>query len=160
MVDSVCQVTPDLLRSRGVKGVLVDVDDTLLAASADVLTGEVEVWLRGLAAHGFPVVLLSNGERGRVRALADRLGVAGLPMSGKPLRAAFRRALALTGTAATESAMVGDQLFTDVVGANLAGLTSILVRPLSPGKLPHTRFARVLERMILKGGARGRPIDR
>jgi uncharacterized protein len=56
--------------------------------------------------------------------------------------------------------MVGDQLFTDVLGANCAGLTSILVRPLTPGPAPHTRVARRLERLILSGGDRGRPVDR
>lgn len=159
MVDSVCDVTPSLLRAHGVAGVLVDVDDTLLASTSDTPLAQVDAWLAELLHAGFPVVLLSNGERGRVERLARRLGIPGLHLSGKPFGHAFRRALRLLGTSPAQTAMVGDQLFTDVLGANLAGLVSVLVRPLSPGKLPHTRAARLLERMVL-GGERGRPVHR
>jgi len=160
MVDSVDQITPELLHRHGARGVLVDIDDTLLAAAAEALEPSASEWLGRLKQAGFPIVLLSNGERGRVRRLADELGVRALHLAGKPFGFAFRRALVLLGTPAASTAMIGDQLFTDVLGANAAGLTSILVRPLSPGKLPHTRLARVVERMILKGGARGRPVHR
>ena len=160
MVDSVHQVSAELLDELGVQGVLIDLDDTLLPSTGDALDPATETWLSTLTRAGFPVVILSNGERGRVAAMAERLGVAALALSGKPLRHAFRRALALAGTPASHTAMIGDQLFTDVLGANLAGLVSILVRPLTPGKLPHTRWVRHVERMILRGGERGRPVHR
>lgn len=135
----------------GVKGVLVDVDDTLLAARDDEVHSSVYGWFDLLAASGVPAVILSNGSRERVRAIAARAGVPGLHLAGKPFWWAFRRGLALLpGVSAAEAAMVGDQLFTDVLGAKRAGLTTILVRPLSPGKLPHTRMVRRLERMVLK----------
>jgi uncharacterized protein len=160
LVDSVLDVTPTLLHERGVRGVLLDLDDTLVASNADVPTAEAEAWLRDLMAAGFRIVILSNGERGRVALLAERLGVPAFALVGKPFWFAFRRGLAELGTPRAATAMVGDQLFTDMLGANLAGLTSILVRPLTPGKLLHTRAARRLERMILSGGDRGCPVDR
>ncbi len=160
MVDAVHQVTLELLRRHGIRGVLVDLDDTLMPAAGETLDPQTIAWLRSLRRAGVPVVILSNGERGRVAALAARFGLRGLPLSGKPFSFGFRRALRILGTPPSATAMVGDQLFTDVLGANLAGLTSILVRPLSPGKLPHTRLARHLERMMLRGGDRGRPIHR
>jgi uncharacterized protein len=160
LVDSVLDVTPTLLHERGVRGVLLDLDDTLVASNADVPTAEAESWLRDLMAAGFRIVILSNGERGRVALLAERLGVPAFALVGKPFWFAFRRGLAELGTPRAATAMVGDQLFTDMLGANLAGLTSILVRPLTPGKLLHTRAARRLERMILSGGDRGCPVDR
>ena len=159
-VDSVCDVTPALLRELGVRGVLIDLDDTLVASDAEGPTAEVEAWLRDLVRAGIEVVILSNGERLRVRALAERLGVRAFALVGKPFPFAFRRGLDALGTPRSATAMVGDQLFTDVLGANLAGLTSILVRPLTPGKLLHTRAARRIERMILTGGERGSPVDR
>ena len=61
---------------------------------------------------------------------------------------------------ARHTALVGDQLFTDVLGANCAGLISILVTPLSPGRHAHTRAARRIERWVLSGGGHGRPVDR
>ena len=160
MVASVHHVTVELLEQLEVEGVMVDVDDTLLAAGDVALDPDVARWLEGLKAAGYPVVILSNGERERVAALASSLAVEAVALSGKPFKGAFRRALKRLGTPAARTAMVGDQLFTDVLGANLAGLVSILVQPLSPGKLPHTRMVRHLERMILRGGERGRPVHR
>ena len=142
------------------RGVLVDLDDTLIASNAEELSIEAGAWIAELRAAGVHVVILSNGERGRVARLRDHLGVPAFALAGKPFSFAFRKGLAALGTPREASAMVGDQLFTDVLGANCAGITSILVRPLSPGKLPHTRVARRLERLILSGGSRGSPVDR
>jgi uncharacterized protein len=165
-VERVSDVSTELLRTLGIEGVLLDLDDTIVASDAALPTSEVEAWLRDLLRSGIKVVILSNGERGRVRDLSQRLGVSAFALVGKPLWFAFRRGLRALGTPRHATAMVGDQLFTDVFGANVAGLTSILVRPLTPGKLPHTRLARRLERLILtgrdrsNGGERGRPVDR
>ena len=160
MVASVHQVDAELLSSLGVQAVMVDLDDTLLAAADEALDPRIDAWLAGLKDAGFPVLILSNGEPRRVAAIAERLGVDAVALSGKPFTRAFSRALARLGTPASATAMVGDQLFTDILGANLAGMRSILVQPLSPGKLPHTRMVRHLERMILRGGERGRPVHR
>lgn len=159
-VESVHEVTPELLAELGVRGLLVDLDDTLIASDADDLSPDAEAWFLGLKGAGLELAILSNGERGRVRQLSERLGVPAFALVGKPFWFAFRRGLAALGTERSATAMVGDQLFTDVLGANCAGLTSILVRPLTPGKLPHTRAARRIERMILSGGERGSPVDR
>jgi uncharacterized protein len=158
-VEAVADVTPALLQELGVRGVLVDLDDTLIASNAVELSAEAEHWLLSLRVAGIKVVILSNGERKRVFDLAERFGLPAFALVGKPFPFAFRRGLAALGTPREATAMVGDQLFTDVLGANLAGLVSILVRPLTPGKLPHTRLARRLERRIL-GGTRDGPVDR
>lgn len=159
LVETVADVTPDLLQELGVRGVLVDLDDTLIASNSEELSASAEAWLQRLLTAGLKVAILSNGERTRVQRLAERFGLPAFALVGKPFWFAFRRGLRALGTPANATAMVGDQLFTDVLGANCAGLTSILVRPLTPGKLPHTRVARRLERLILTGGARGSPVD-
>lgn len=150
VVSTVTEVTPDFLRERGVRAVMVDLDDTLLAAGSDLLEPLFGGWLESLRCAGVPVVILSNGTQARVARWAQELGVVGLPLMGKPLGRAFQQGLAQLGTPPHETAMVGDQLFTDVLGANLAGMVSILVTPLSPGKLLHTRALRRLERVLLK----------
>lgn len=150
VVASVTAVTPEFLRERGVRAVLVDLDDTLLAAGSEDLEPHFKGWLELLRRADVPVVILSNGSQRRVARWARELDVVGLPLMGKPLRHAFARGLLQLGTPARETAMVGDQLFTDVLGANLAGMVSILVAPLSPGKLLHTRALRRLERIVLK----------
>lgn len=150
VVPSVTEVTPEFLRAHGVRGVMVDLDDTLLPSGSDLLEPLFKGWLESLRSVGIPVVILSNGTHARVARSAQALGVVGLPLMGKPLGRAFQQGLAQLGTPARETAMVGDQLFTDVLGANLVGLVSILVTPLSPGKLPHTRVLRQLEKRLLK----------
>ncbi len=150
-VDSVQDVTPTLLENIDVSAVLVDLDDTLLAAADDRVAPDVITWIRSLKDAGFAVAILSNGERQRVQSIAQEAGVPAMSLAGKPFRMAFRKAMRLLGDATPHTTvMVGDQLFTDVLGAKRAGLKAILVRPLSPGKLPHTRLARRIERMLLK----------
>ena len=150
MVNAASDITPELLAHHGVSAVMVDLDDTLVASGSRELAEPLRAWLAALRRAGVGVLILSNGERVRVRLFAATLGVEGLALSGKPFFWAFRRGLRRLGTSAQATAMVGDQLFTDVLGANLAGLKSILVSPLTPGGLPHTRAARRLERLILR----------
>ena len=134
-VASVREVTPALLNEAGIRALLVDVD-----------------WFSSLKRAGIPVAILSNGAAARVADIAAKVGVPALSLAGKPFKVAFRRGLRLLGNAdPATTAMVGDQLFTDVLGAHQAGMKTILVKPLSPGKLPHTRLARRLERLVLKG---------
>lgn len=151
VVESAHQVTPGLLSSNGVNAVMVDLDDTLLASGQDDLSAETHDWLAVLRQAGLPVLLLSNGERGRVERCCSQLGVEGYHLAGKPFWWAFRRGLRKLGSEARETAMIGDQIFTDVLGANLSGMFSVLVKPLSPGKYPHTRAARHIERLIVRG---------
>lgn len=160
VVDSVRDATPELLERLGVHGVLIDLDDTMIASGGTSLELHSREWLSGLQEAGYPVVLLSNGERERVERFCSDTGIEGLHLAGKPFWWAFRRGLKLLGKPANEAAMVGDQVFTDVLGANLSGMTSILVRPLSSGKLPHTRVARRLEKFVLRGGTHGRTVNR
>lgn len=148
-VATVHEVTPAWLAERGLDGLLVDLDDTLLPAAAEAVAEDVYAWLHGLRAAGVKLAILSNGEHGRVRAVGEAAGVPALALAGKPFGHAFRRGLRLVGLPADRTAMLGDQLFTDVLGAKSAGLAAVLVTPLSPGKLPHTRLARRLERWVL-----------
>jgi len=93
---------------------------------------------------------LSNGTRKRVAHWSQELSVSGFALSGKPFWG-FQKGLKQLGSQAKHTAMVGDQLFTDICGAKLAGMKSILVEPLSKGTLPHTRFLRKVEHFMLKG---------
>ncbi|MEX2534658.1 MAG: YqeG family HAD IIIA-type phosphatase [Trueperaceae bacterium] len=160
VVPAAQDVTPELLNLYGVKAVMVDLDDTILASSETQLGESVRHWLASLHDAGMPVAMLSNGARDRVERSCQELGIDGHHLAGKPFWWAFQRGLKRLGYKAGETAMIGDQIFTDVLGANLAGMVSVLVRPLSPGRLPHTRAARYLERWILQGGGHGRPVDR
>jgi uncharacterized protein len=156
----VTELTPERLKDHGIRALMVDLDDTLVASSSPRMGLAFRRWVRGLKEAGVAVLLLSNGKPERVRRWAHVLGVEGLPLVGKPFRFAFERGLKRLGTLPHETAMVGDQLFTDVLGANALGIKSILVTPLSNKGLPHTRLARKLERIILRNVAVGLPTAR
>ena len=159
MAERVSDLAPSLLAEHGIRALLVDLDDTLVASNGSDIAPDARHWLQTLQNCDVAVAILSNGSRARVRTWSERLGVPGLALVGKPLGFAFRRGLALTKAPADETAMVGDQLFTDVLGANLTGVMSILVTPLSAGRLPHTRALRRLEHRLL-GGEYGRTLHR
>jgi len=159
-VASVTDVSLEWLRAKGLVGVLVDVDDTLVPGDDRPVAPAAEAWVAGLIAAGVRVGILSNGTWRRVADLGRRLDVPAVAMAGKPWGFAFRRGVAALGTTPATTVMVGDQLFTDVLGARCAGLASVLVSPLTPGRHAHTRVARRLERWVLAGGDRARPLDR
>ena len=160
MVNAVYELSPDMLNRHAIKGVMVDLDDTLVASKSETMEPKFRQWISDLQAANVPTLILSNGWPERVARWSKELGVEAFALVGKPWWFAYRRGLKKLGTPARDTAMVGDQLFTDVLGANLAGLKSILVAPLSPGGMPHTRAARRLEARILKGGHGGRSLNR
>ena len=150
ILDHVTDVTPDLLLSRDLRGVLLDLDNTLIeyGSYADAL--EVQAWAAGLLVAGVKLYLLSNALPERVRFWTERLGFAGHGLASKPMPNAFKRAARNMGLSPREVAMVGDQLFTDVLGGNLAGMFTIMVRPLADNALPHTQLTRKVERLVLR----------
>lgn|SRR5690554_1823248 len=158
-VPDITALTPELLKGLGIEAVMVDLDDTIVPSGGNHMENLVKDWFMSLKAAGLKLMILSNGQRDRVAHWALELGIPGLSLVGKPFRHAFRRGLKLLGSDPAATAMVGDQLFTDILGANLMGLRSILVSPLSPGKLLHTKALRGLERRILRRN-NGEPVDR
>lgn len=150
MIAAVPDLVPSVLKRHGIRAVMVDLDDTLVASNSLDITSSFRDWVASLKEADVPLLILSNGHPQRVRQWSQTLDVPGLALVGKPFGFGFRRGLRLLGSQAHETAMVGDQLFTDVLGANLAGLVSVLVTPLSAGGLPHTRAARKLEAALLR----------
>lgn len=150
-VESVLELSPERLRRMGLDALLLDVDGTLKNYRAGTLRPEVRAWLDGLRAAGFALCLLSNGRSGRIGRLAEEIGLPFISQACKPFPFGCHRALRMLGLAARQTAMVGDQLFADVMAARLAGLPSILVRPIHPEEEPwFTRLKRPLERVLLR----------
>lgn len=146
---SVHAIDLDDLRRRGVRHLLVDLDNTLLPRDTNVVPDDLREWARLVGREGFSVCLVSNNWHERVKAVADELGFGLVPKALKPLPFAFRKALRVLGGEPGEAAVVGDQVFTDILGGNLAGMTTVLVEPLSTTDLPHTLVLRLIERRVL-----------
>ncbi len=141
----------DALYAEGVHGLILDLDNTLTLWQDEAMTPEVAAWIERAKAL-FSVCLLSNAVRGgRVHRMAERLGVPcvhGLGPWGKPGRRAFGCALAETGTAPEETAMIGDQLFTDICGARRLGMLAIMVEPRGPREFFITTLNRRVARWV------------
>ncbi|HIR57475.1 MAG TPA: YqeG family HAD IIIA-type phosphatase [Candidatus Gallacutalibacter pullicola] len=147
-VERVIDITPELLRELGVRGLILDVDNTLAEhGSPQPFAGTIE-WSRRMADAGFGLIILSNNTHERVAPFAGRYRIPFLSMCMKPLPFAYWRGARRLGTKCRETAVVGDQIFTDVLGANLSRMRSILLTPVSEEKSLSFRIRRRLEKGI------------
>ena len=130
-VDSILELTPDWCGGCGIRLLLLDFDNTILPYSAADPTEEFMKWLETARAAGITVMVVSNSRRSRrVPDFCEKAGLPYIKRAGKPFPKGIRRAMAQQGFSPRETAMVGDQTFTDVLGGNLSGVTSVLVRPI------------------------------
>lgn len=159
----VTDLHPEFLAERGIRAVILDLDNTLVPWHGHEAAPEVLAWLADLRGAGFQLCIVSNTNRPRrLREVAEALGVACVPAGGKPRRRGFRLAMEVMGSGSTDTAVVGDQVMTDVWGGNRCGLLTVLVEPLSPVEFIGTRLvSRNVERLLLRRLERwGAPIER
>jgi HAD superfamily phosphatase (TIGR01668 family) len=146
---SIATVDLTELASRGITSLLVDLDNTLLPRGTAQLPPEALAFAGHLRDAGMRACLVSNNWHRRVHAAACELGFDLVPRAGKPLPFAFLVGLRRLDSARSQTAVVGDQVFTDILGGNALGMLTVLVRPLSSTDLPHTLLLRRLEARIL-----------
>jgi len=150
-IDSICELSLDRLRELELDALLLDVDSTLKRYSQEDLLPEVKDWVEETRRGGISLCLLSNGMGGRIGRLAERLQLPCVSQACKPLPRGCHRALKMIDAAAERTAIVGDQLFADIMAGRLAGLTTILVKPIHPEE-EHwfTRIKRPVENVVLR----------
>lgn len=149
---SVCDITPELLQSMGIRGLLLDIDNTLTTHDNPVPAPGVQAWITDMKAHGIRLRMVSNNHPPRVEPFARMLGIRCICDANKPLSGGYERALAAMQLQKSEAAAVGDQLYTDILGANLFGIRSIYVAPMekeSWKKQTFIRVKRILEKPFL-----------
>lgn len=147
---SVFEIDLNRLKKNGIAALVLDLDNTLVEWGRSEIRPELNQWIDGLKSHGFKLCILSNGMHARVEDISRRLGVPFVSRAVKPRRRAFRMALAKLGTKCGETAVIGDQLFTDVLGGNRCNLYTVLIPPLSEREFIYTRMVRMIERLVLK----------
>lgn len=141
---SIYDLSPAVLRGAGITLLLADLDNTLAKYGQPEPDGRLRDWKNGLEAAGITLFLLSNSRKPtRAAHFAQSLGIPYEGRAGKPGRGGYLRAMERMGRTGAETAMVGDQIFTDTLGANRAGILSILVEPIelkgNPGR--YLRYA-------------------
>ena len=147
-IDSTYSVDFDSLSAKGLKGVIFDIDNTLVmhGAAADERAVNLFLHLRQL---GIDTCLVSNNKRPRVESFANRVGSKFIFKADKPSRKGYQKAMELMGTDTSNTLFIGDQLFTDIYGANRTGIRTILVNPINPKEEIQIVLKRYLEKIVL-----------
>ena len=140
------ELSPGLLRELGVRAVLLDVDNTIAPYGVRRPVAGAAQWARGLTQEGFRVVIVSNNYKKRVSSFAAQLGLPCISFALKPLPFGYVRAAKMLGLRCRDCAIIGDQIFTDVVGANLCGMRSVLLEPIEPEEGLSFRIRRYWEK--------------
>lgn len=148
---SVLDIDASRLVAQGVRAVFLDLDNTILPRGLHVVPVSIVAWVRGLKDAGLKVCILSNSNKPKVAEAARQLELPAIQRAKKPLGRGFAEALELCGVAPGQAVIVGDQTYTDILGAHRAGMRGILVRPLSDSDLWHTRLLRVVDRLACTG---------
>ena len=149
-IDKVSNIPFVLLEKDNIKGIMFDVDNTLTTMGRGI-TEENRNWIKEAKDLGYNICLVSNTINvKKVKKIMNELDIHGLCFARKPGTYVISMALNLMGLKKEQVILVGDQLFTDIWGANRFGIKSILVNPLSKKEGPFTLIKRPLEKLVLK----------
>ena len=128
MTEKTTDVTPELLRSRGIKLLMLDFDNTIVPYTTTVPTPEMEAWLADMnALPDIQLCIVSNSRNDRVPKFCRERGIGVITHAKKPFPKGIRECLVKYDIPASQAALIGDQIFTDTLGANGAGVMPILV---------------------------------
>ena len=148
LVEAVYQLEPARLKERGIRAVIVDLDNTLIAWNNPDGTPELLAWLEQMKAADIKVIVVSNNKRQRVARAVEKFGVDYIWRAMKPFALGINKALKQFNESPDQVVMVGDQLMTDIRAAHRAGVKSILVKPLVTSDAWNTQFNRWRERRV------------
>ncbi len=152
LVETVWQVTADELLQIGIAGIILDLDNTLVKWQQEEMTEEVTGWLEAIQERKIKLCILSNSMMSkRSETIAAKLNSPYVRHARKPSRVGFEKAMAAMGTVPANTAIVGDQMFTDIWGGNRTGIYTIMVKPIHPREFAYTRYvSRPPEKLLLK----------
>ncbi|HHY71229.1 MAG TPA: YqeG family HAD IIIA-type phosphatase [Thermoanaerobacterales bacterium] len=148
-IESIYKLDLDYMKKKNIEGILIDLDNTLLPWDSIYIEDRLMSWINHCIKQGFSFCIISNNKYNRTKHCAERLGIPAVSRSLKPCKKAFKKGLDILGTRPEQTAVLGDQIFTDILGAKRMGLFAILVKPISRRELYWTKIMRKLERKIL-----------
>lgn len=140
----------DFLKEIGVKYILLDLDNTIVARNSYTIPEEIMCWLESLKNEDFKIYIISNSLSRRVKKIAGSLNIDGVVAPAqKPMLGKIKKIIDENRIPLSEAVIIGDQVFTDVLIAKRLGVPCILVKPISKSDLPHTKMLRYIERVLL-----------
>lgn len=137
------------LKDQGIKGIIFDLDNTIIPWDQPEMSPEIIQWLQGILAQGFKICLVSNNMDKRVKKIAEIFDIPFVARAYKPAKAGFKQAITTMKLSNPQVAVIGDQLFTDVLGGNRLGLYTIWVAPLTTKEFIGTKITRRLEKFAV-----------
>jgi HAD superfamily phosphatase (TIGR01668 family) len=151
------EITPEFLHSIGVRAILSDIDNTLAPYEQAEPDERIKAWIGEMQAAGIGLAFVSNNNWERVELFNAEIGIPAFAKSGKPFGKTLRRVIKLYGSDAGHTAMLGDQLLTDVFAGKHIGATALLVPPIKDKTTAFWRIKRALERPVIRKYARKHP---
>jgi uncharacterized protein len=149
-VKSILDITPEHLRGLGVKGIITDLDNTLVEWDRPTATPQLIKWFEEMKKSNILVTIVSNNRsKNRVKVFSDPLEIPFIFQAKKPMVQAFHKATSQMNLKKEETVVIGDQLLTDVLGGNRGGFHTILVVPVAQTDGFFTKFNRFVERRLL-----------
>ncbi|MHB8124029.1 MAG: YqeG family HAD IIIA-type phosphatase [Desulfitobacteriaceae bacterium] len=143
-------ISIERLVSEGIRGLIIDLDNTMTPWNDLEVGPRVSRWFSELQAAGIQSCVVSNNKhRRRVAVVAEKLGIPFVFRATKPRGKAFRAGMKILKTGPKDTAVIGDQIFTDILGGNRLGLYTILVLPISDHEFVGTRFLRQMEKLLV-----------
>lgn len=149
-LDRVTDITPEILNKYGIKALILDVDNTLSTHHGQVLLEGLTAWLFKMRSYGIKMTILSNSTSKRLEPFAKKIGLDYISLGLKPLPFGYLRALKRLKSKRKETAIVGDQIFTDVLGGNMVGVKTILLTLIEPETSLRFRMKRKVEAKLIK----------
>ena len=141
----ITELTVDLVQALGIRAMILDVDNTLAAHGSQAPFDGVLEWTEQMKKAGIHLIVVSNNYEERVAPFAEKINLPFVSFACKPSPLGYLRAKKLMGVRVRECLVAGDQIFTDIIGANLCGMWSVLLDPLAPDPAWTVRFKRYLE---------------
>lgn len=147
-VDKVQNIDLQFLQKNNIKGVILDIDNTLVPHGKEADENAV-LWIEKVKSAGLRACIVSNASKKRVIKFNERLKLYAIHRANKPGSKSFIKAAQLMDLKPFETAVIGDQIFTDVYGGNKVKMYTVLVKPIDKKEIPFIRFKRLFEKIIL-----------
>ena len=146
----VTDITVEILKKFNINSLILDVDNTLSTHHGEILTDGLLEWLETMKNNGIKLTVLSNSKERRVKPFAENINLPFISLGLKPLPFGYIRALKMSGSNRKNTAIVGDQIFTDILGGRMVGVKTILLTPIKLETTAGFRFKRKLETYVYK----------
>ncbi|WP_427339161.1 YqeG family HAD IIIA-type phosphatase [Caloranaerobacter sp. DY30410] len=149
-VNTIFDIDLKSLKARCIDSIIVDIDNTLVSWETEYASEEIIDWFKRIKELGFKCCIISNNTKDRVVKFNRNLEVYAIHRAAKPRKKPFLKAIKFMNTTPDKTVVIGDQIFTDILGGNRLGAYTILVVPISKKEFFWTRIIRKLEKRILK----------